>query len=110
MNFINTLWYGYLVNIADILIVTYIIYRIILLVKGTRALQIFIGIFILLVVTFLSREILHLRTLSWLLENFWLAAVIIIAVVFQPEIRYRSNAARKPALDKDVYNVPGHFY
>ena len=87
MNFVNILWYQYLVNIIDILIVTYIIYHIILLVKGTRAVQILIGILILLIITFLARDIFHLKTLTWMLENFWLAAVVIIAVVFQPEIR-----------------------
>jgi len=87
MNFIGFLWNQYLVNILDIILVAYIIYRLILLVKGTRAVQILIGILILLFITFLARDILHLRTLSWILENFWLAAVVIIAVVFQPEIR-----------------------
>ena len=87
MNFISVLWFEYLINIVDILLVAYIFYRIILLVKGTRAVKILIGILILLFVTFLAREVFHLRTLSWLLENFWLAAVVIIAVVFQPEIR-----------------------
>ena len=87
MNFLSVLWFEYLINIVDILVVAYIFYRIILLVKGTRAVKILIGILILLFVTFLARDVVHLRTLSWLLENFWLAAVVIIAVVFQPEIR-----------------------
>jgi diadenylate cyclase len=88
MNILNILWSQYLVNIIDILIVTYIIYRIILLLKGTRAVQILIGILILLIITFFAHDIFNFRTLSWMLENFWLAAVVIIAVVFQPEIRY----------------------
>ncbi|MDI6641245.1 MAG: diadenylate cyclase CdaA, partial [Elusimicrobiota bacterium] len=62
-------------------------YRLILLIKGTRALQILVGILILAVVTIFFREIIYLKTLSWLLENFWLAAAIILAIAFQPELR-----------------------
>ncbi|OGS18935.1 MAG: TIGR00159 family protein [Elusimicrobia bacterium RIFOXYA2_FULL_50_26] len=87
MQFIYSLWSHYLVHIVDIFIVSYILYRLILLVKGTRAVQILLGILTLVALTFLAREVLHLRTLSWLLERFWLAAVIILAVAFQPEIR-----------------------
>ena len=83
MNVLGVVWSEYLINVADILIVTYIFYRLILMVKGTRAFQILTGILILLIITFLSRDVFHFRTLTWLLENFWLAAVVIIAVVFQ---------------------------
>jgi diadenylate cyclase len=37
--------------------------------------------------TVVSRDVLHLKALSWLLDNFWLTAVIIFAVIFQIEIR-----------------------
>jgi diadenylate cyclase len=87
MELIRHLWTSYLVNIVDILLVAYIFYRIILLIKGTRAVQIILGILILVVITFLSKEILHLKTLSWIFDRFWFAAVIILAVVFQPELR-----------------------
>jgi diadenylate cyclase len=62
-------------------------YRLILIIKGTRAIQIVIGILFILGLTIVARDVLHLKALSWLLENFWLAAVIIFAVIFQTEIR-----------------------
>ena len=87
MDLVHTLWSLYLVHIVDILIVAFIIYRVLLLVRGTRAVQIILGIVTLAVVTFLSTKVFHFRALSWLLGQFWLAAVVILIVVFQPEIR-----------------------
>ncbi|MDR2251978.1 MAG: diadenylate cyclase CdaA [Endomicrobium sp.] len=77
----------YISNILDIFILTLIFYRIILIIQGTRTIQIFVGILFILGLTVVSRDILHLKALSWLLDNFWLAAVIIFAVIFQTEIR-----------------------
>ncbi|MDR1663074.1 MAG: diadenylate cyclase CdaA [Endomicrobium sp.] len=77
----------YISNILDILILMLIFYRIILVVQGTRAIQIFIGILFILGLTVISRDILHLKALPWLLDNFWLVAVVIFAVIFQMEIR-----------------------
>lgn len=87
MQLIQNLWSNYIIHAIDVLIVAYIFYRLMLLVKGTRAVQIIIGILTLVVLTFFAKEILHLTTLNWLLERFWLAAVVILIVVFQPEIR-----------------------
>jgi diadenylate cyclase len=77
----------YISNVLDIFILTLIFYRIILIIQGTRTIQIVIGILFILGLTVVSRDILHLKALSWLLDNFWLAAVIIFAVIFQMEIR-----------------------
>jgi diadenylate cyclase len=77
----------YIVNILDVLILSIIFYKVILVIKGTRAIQIVVGLLFILALTVVSRDILHLRALSWLLENFWLAAVIIFTVIFQTEIR-----------------------
>ena len=88
MDILTQIWSTYIVNILDILIVAFIIYRILILIKGTRATQIVVGLIILVAITILARDILHLRTLTWLLGKFWFAAVLILAVVFQGEIRY----------------------
>lgn len=88
MDIVSMIWSQYVVNILDILIVSYIFYRILLIIRGTKATQVVFGLVILLFVTIVAKDILHLRTLSWLLEKFWVTAVIILAVVFQSEIRY----------------------
>lgn len=87
MKFFLTFWESYLVHIADILIVTYIFYRLILLIKGTSAFRITLGIILLFLLTIVSRDFIHLRTLVWLLDKFWLAGVVVLIVVFQPELR-----------------------
>ncbi len=86
MELLKMLWFNYIVNIIDILAVAYIFYRMMLLIKGTRAVQIIVAILILIIVTFVA-NVIHLRALSWLFEKFWYAAVVILVVVFQPEIR-----------------------
>lgn len=84
---IKLIWSNYLIHIFDIIIVAFIFYRLLLLLKGTRAIHLLIGIAILGLLTVISKDILKLKMLSWLLENFWLPGVIIIAIVFQPELR-----------------------
>ncbi|UCD84738.1 MAG: diadenylate cyclase CdaA [Deltaproteobacteria bacterium] len=71
---------------ADILIVAWIIYRVILLVKGTRAAQMLIGLGFITLVYFLSQE-LGLFTLRWILGYFLAPIVLIIIILFQNDIR-----------------------
>lgn len=87
METMQFIWLTYFSNVADILAVAYILYAIMALVKGTRAVQIIIGILIIAIFTVLSRHILHLPVITWILEKFWYASIVIFAVVFQPEIR-----------------------
>lgn len=77
---------GYILNGIDILIVTYIIYKLILLLRGTRALQLFKGI-IVVVVLMLASTFLHLSTLKWLMDKALSYGVFAILVIFQPELR-----------------------
>jgi diadenylate cyclase len=86
METLSNIYSSYIANVIDILIMAYVFYRIILVIKGTRAMQIIMGILVILAVTVIVR-IMGLAATSWLLENFWVAAVIIFAVVFQTEIR-----------------------
>ena len=74
-------------NVADIFVVYYIVYRLILLIKGTRAMQVIWGVFILAVITFLAK-FLDLSATVWMLQQFWLAGIFLLVVVFQPEIRF----------------------
>ena len=87
MDFISTIWGNWLINILDIFIVYYIFYRLILVIKGTRALQIVIGLLVLMFLTLIAKDVLHLQTVAWLLGKFWIGAVVILAVVFNDEIR-----------------------
>jgi uncharacterized protein (TIGR00159 family) len=73
-------------SLADILIVYYGIYRVLLLIKGTRAAQMVIGL-VLIGAGFFAATQLELATVSWLLDNFINYFIIIIIVVFQHDIR-----------------------
>ena len=73
-------------DIVDILIVSYIIYRIILLIRGTRAVQMLLGIVVITGLYFVSGRF-DLLTLHWLLKTFLSSILLIIIIVFQADIR-----------------------
>jgi diadenylate cyclase len=73
-------------DIIDILIVGYLVYRLILLIRGTRAVQLLKGVAVLLLATFIS-EWRGLSTLSWILDKTMTAGLVAIPVIFQPELR-----------------------
>jgi len=73
-------------DILDILLVTIIIYWLLLLIKGTKALQILIGLVVLLI-TFLFSRYIGLYTMDWLIQSFWAQIVLVLVILFQPEIR-----------------------
>jgi len=73
-------------DIIDIFLMSIILYRLILMIKGTRAAQMVIGLGVLLFASILSRY-LQLYTIDWLIQSFWAQIVIAIIILFQPEIR-----------------------
>jgi diadenylate cyclase len=73
-------------DILDVLIVAYIIYRGLLLIKGTRALQLVIGLGVVFFTFYLARR-LDLFTLGWILNNFVASIALVVVVIFQNEIR-----------------------
>ncbi len=73
-------------DVLDILIVSFVIYQFVLMLKGTRAFKMLLGLAVFVMITFLSQW-LKMQTLNWLLSNFWQMGVIILVIVFQPELR-----------------------
>ena len=73
-------------DVLDILLVSVIVYRLLLIIKGTKAAQMLIGLGVLLIASLLSRY-LELYTVDWLIQSFWAQAVIALIILFQPEIR-----------------------
>ncbi len=76
----------WILDILDISLMALILYRLLLLVKGTKAAQMLIGLVILLLASMVSRY-LELFTIDWLVQSFLAYIVIAIIVLFQPEIR-----------------------
>jgi len=70
----------------DILIVAAVIYWIILLIRGTRSVQMLIGL-VLLILALLISQMGKLMTVHWILNNFLSSIILIIVVVFQYDIR-----------------------
>ncbi len=73
-------------DLIDILVVAFIIYRVIVLVKGTRAVSVFYGFLLLLVIYYFSGQF-GLNTLHWLLANFLGSLFLVIIILFQRDIR-----------------------
>lgn len=75
-------------DIIDILIVSYIFYRLILVIRGTRAEQMIKAMVLLVVATVVSGlPQVELTTLHWLLRQLLPVGLIAIAIIFQPELR-----------------------
>lgn len=84
--FADLTWKGWIKDIIDISIVSYIIYKLILLVRGTRAVQLLKGI-IVLVATWALSTWFNLYTLKWLMNQMFTFGVVTILIIFQPELR-----------------------
>ena len=73
-------------DVVDVLIVTYVIYRIAMLIRGTRTVQMVLGM-VVIGFAFVASQMFGLFTLNWLLNNFLGSIIIILVVIFQADIR-----------------------
>lgn len=72
--------------ILDIAIVLFLVVKLVQLIKGTRALQLLKGIIFLILITIVS-GMLELNILNYILTSFMTYGVILLIVIFQPELR-----------------------
>lgn len=90
MDFLNEIRMAFLAlkitDIIDIIVMTYIIYKLIISVKETRAAQLLKGLVVILVFSRIAQA-LNLYTVNWLISNIFTVGMFIIIVVFQPELR-----------------------
>ncbi|MDW7651090.1 MAG: diadenylate cyclase CdaA [Bacillota bacterium] len=73
-------------SIVDIAIVTFVFYKAIVVIRGTRAEQLVKGLAVLLLATLLS-GVLGLTSFNWLLTRVLTLGLVAIPIVFQPELR-----------------------
>lgn len=73
-------------DLIDVLVVTFIIYQVLKLTKGTRSAQIVVGLLLIMGVAFLSYWF-QLEGLAWLFSTLTTFGIIVLVVVFQPELR-----------------------
>jgi uncharacterized protein (TIGR00159 family) len=73
-------------DVLDILLVAFIIYELLRFIRGTHAVQIALGVLVL-VLLYWTSTLLNLQTVNWLLRNFLPVLMFGIIVIFQSEIR-----------------------
>lgn len=73
-------------TILEIIILWMVIYRIVVSLQGTKGAYLIRGVIVLIAAYFVFQK-LNLTVLSWLLTNFFAFYLIIIVVIFQPELR-----------------------
>jgi len=74
-------------NLIDILLVASVIYVVLLLVRGTQAVQLLRGVILLALIVALIGSIAGLTAFNWLVRSGAQALVVIVAVILQPELR-----------------------
>lgn len=73
-------------NVLDIAIIAVLAYWVLLLIRGTRAVQLLVGLFVIFVIWGVA-TVLKLTVTLFLLQSLSLAALVAIPVIFQPELR-----------------------
>lgn len=75
-----------LINIIDVLIVAFFIYQLIIVVRGTRAVQLLKGIAIIVLIK-VGSYFFQLQTVEWIVDLVIQWAVLALIIIFQPEMR-----------------------
>lgn len=88
----------------DIVLVTVLIYQLIKLLMRTRANSVFKGIAIILVMAWISDQ-LQLHTISWALQLIINTGIIVLVILFQPELRRGLDQIGRSRLTKQVFNT-----
>lgn len=103
MSFLDIRWQ----DIPDILIVAFIIYKVLMLLVDTRAMQLIRGLLIIGLIGVLA-NVLEFRSLSWIITRMLGAFIIAIPILFQPELRRMLEEIGKGRMwrrDKDEQSI-----
>ncbi|WP_338752650.1 diadenylate cyclase CdaA [Bacillus sp. FJAT-52991] len=73
-------------NILDILLVWFVVYKLLMIIRGTKAVQLLKGIFVIVIIRSVS-GLLGLDTLSWLMQQALTWGFLAVIIIFQPEVR-----------------------
>ncbi|MFQ5518494.1 MAG: diadenylate cyclase [Mariprofundus sp.] len=97
-------WQFGIMDVVDIAVVAIVVYFFLRLIRGTRAVQMLIGVAIV-VVTYQLARVFGLFTVEWMFGHFFSAFMVILVVLFQQEIR---RALMRVAVNPlAASNVPG---
>ena len=70
----------------DVGIIAFLVYQVLQMIRGTRAMQMIVGLAVI-VLAFAASRALGLFTLNWALDNFLSSIILVIVVIFQSDIR-----------------------
>ncbi len=98
--------YRWFNDTVDIALVYYLCYRLLLILKGTRAFQMLIGIG-LIVLVLIASQTFEFYTLDWLIHSFWSQIVLALVILFQPEIRRTLARVGERRLFRSLSEVEG---
>ena len=76
----------FIVDAIDVLIVSFLFYRLFSLMRGTRAVHMFFGLIVLFVLSVVAQWV-HLIAVNWLISSLRTVWVIAFVIIFQPELR-----------------------
>lgn len=74
------------VDVIDVLIVAFLLYKLFTLMKGTRAVHMFFGLIVLFIMSLLAQWF-NLVALNWIISSLKTVWVIAFVILFQPELR-----------------------
>ena len=75
-----------IIDLLDVLAITYILYKLYFFVRGSRAAQMTVG-FILILIASVIAPLLNLSGLAWIFRNLRTVWLLAFVVLFQPELR-----------------------
>ncbi|HDI52267.1 TIGR00159 family protein [candidate division KSB1 bacterium] len=75
-----------IMDILDVLLLSYLLYRLYLLVRGTRAVQMAVGLILILITSFIVK-LFNMSGMTWIFDNLKTIWLIAFVIVFQPELR-----------------------
>jgi diadenylate cyclase len=74
-------------DLLDILLVAVLFYRLLILVKGTRSAQMYVGLLVIVLVGIVAREF-DLIAVKWIVDSLKTVWLIAFVILFQPELRH----------------------
>lgn len=95
-------WWKWLTVALDVLLVYFLVYRLLMLVRGTRAERMLLGLGVVVLVYIFSWK-LELATLNWILGNFLGSVILVVVVLFQDDLRRAlTNVGLIPGLGSEL--------
>jgi len=81
---VHSIW---LLDLLDIFLVAALFYRLLILVRGTRSAQMYVGLLVIVVIGVLAREF-DLIAVKWITDSLRTVWLIVFVILFQPELRH----------------------